>query len=416
MKDNGQIVVIGGGVIGVCSAYFLAKQGAKVLTIDQGEIGAGCSYGNAGLIVPSHSVPLPAPGVLGKAIRWMANAESPFYIKPRLDLGLLAWLCRFGLACRGKKMRAAIPLIRDLSRASLALHREFAAFPGFETDFGEKGMLMLFKDQKHLKEGIEESDLLRDYGIPSTVLDKPELRSFVPNVRPDVLGGIHYPEDAHLSPARFVQAVANLAEKKGAGFRTRTEVLGFETSRHKILSVKTTRGDLPCSHVVLAAGSWSPRLAQDFRLCLPIQPAKGYSITVKQPQPPLPLPMILSEPRVAVTPMGPLLRFGGTLELAGFDFALNRRRAEAVERAPRHYLHGLENLELVEIWRGLRPCTPDGLPIIGRADQFENLVIATGHCMLGLSLGPITGKLVSQLLCGETPDVDLTRLSPKRFR
>ena len=195
--------------------------------------------------------------------------------------------------------------------------------------------------------------------------------------------------------------------------------MGFETSGKRVTQVKTTRGDFIFDQMIMAAGSWSPTLVRDLELHIPIQPAKGYSVTVKRPATAPAIPLSLSESRVIATPMiseqGTTLRFAGTLELAGLDFSINRRRVDAIMRAARTYLRGLDDLETVEIWRGLRPCTPDGLPIIGRAQSFDNLIIATGHAMLGMSLGPITGKLVSQIACGEEPEIDIRPLRVERF-
>lgn len=411
MRGQEDILVIGGGVIGVCSAYYLAERGRQVTLVERDEICSGCSYGNAGLIVPSHSIPLAAPGVLAKGLKWLLDVESPFYIKPRFEPALFSWLWQFRAACREAQMRKAIPLLRDLQRESVSLYEELAAINGLSFGYQQKGWLMLFKSQKGFEEGVNEANLLRQYDISSKVLEQVEVRQMDTHVRQRIVGGIYYPENAHLNPSEFVSQLASFVEQKGVCIRTKTEVLGFETSGRKILKVKTTKGDFQPDQVVLAAGAWSPIIVSDLNLKLHIQPAKGYSITVKRPNTCPSIPLVLSEARVAVTPLGSVLRFAGTLELAGFDLSINRRRVQAIVRAVRDYLQiNPDELELVEIWRGLRPCTPDGLPIIGRSKSFENLIIATGHGTLGISLGPITGKLVAQIACEEKPPLDLTEL------
>jgi len=429
MTDRPDVLIIGGGVVGVCSAYYLAKQGAQVTLVEQGDIAAGSSYGNAGLIVPSHSLPLAAPGALASGLKWMLDPESPFYIKPRLDFALLNWLVRFAAACTERQVRRSIPVLRDLGQASRALHQALAAAAPGAYGYAADGLLMLYNTPQGFAGGREEAHLLSEFGVANEVLDGAALREREPSVRPDVLGAISFPNDAHLTPGLFMADLARRAEAQGACLRTHTEVLGFETSGRRVTRVRTTRGDDTPGQVVLAAGAWSAAVARDLRLRLPIQAAKGYSLTVKAPPdgPPALGPasaMLLGEARVAVTPMvagpgpapdRPILRFAGTLEMAGLDFSINQRRVGAILRAGRTYLDGLENVETVEIWRGLRPCTPDGLPIIGRPPALDNLIVAAGHATVGMSLGPITGKLVAQLAGGQAPALNLEPLRLDRF-
>lgn len=410
-----EILIIGGGVIGVCCAYYLAELGQPAVVIDKGEVGAGCSYGNAGLVVPSHSISLAAPGVIAKALKWIWNVESPLYIKPRLSADLFAWMWHFQAACRNEPMRRAIPLLRDLSRASLALHQELAGLPDLHAAFVQKGLLKLFNTSHGLHDGIHEASLLGEYGIPSRKLDPGGVRELSPEVKPEIAGGIYYPEDAHLEPHRFVHGLAKLAEQRGARVRAGIELLGFEVARNNITLVRTTRGDFRPRQVILAAGAWSPVLAATLRIKIPVQSGKGYSLTVPRPLQWSSIPSILAEVKVAVTPMAEMLRFAGTLEFAGLDLSVNMRRVAAIQRGVREYLQIGENPATVEIWRGLRPCTPDGLPIIGRCVKLENLIVATGHGMLGVSLGPITGKVVAQMVCGRKPDIDPAPLRANRF-
>jgi D-amino-acid dehydrogenase len=417
MKQQADVLVIGGGVIGVCAAYYLAERGRQVTLVEQGEICAGCSYGNAGLIVPSHSIPLAAPGVWLKGLKWLFNPESPFYIKPRLDFALFSWLWKFRAACNEQRMRQAIPLLRDLSRASIELYDQLSTRKGLEFGYQRNGVLMLFRSEQGYKEGLEEAHLLREMGIELNVLSATEVQEHEPNVATQITGGIYFAEDAQLIPAAFVQGLAHVVEKMGVHIHTATEVIGFGTADRRIATVQTTRGDFQPQQVILAGGSWSPLLARALHITLPIQPAKGYSITFTRPAMSPSIPLLLSEAKMAITPMGETLRFGGTLELAGLDFSINRRRVDAVVRAAHEYLpSSIKDLTLIEIWRGLRPCTPDGLPILGRFSAYDNLVVAAGHAMIGMSLGPITGKLVAQLVCNEPPALDLTPLSGERFR
>jgi D-amino-acid dehydrogenase len=413
--DRTDVVVIGGGIVGVCAAYFLAWAGRDVVLLEKDEVGAGSSYGNAGLAGPSHSIPLAAPGVPAKALRWMLDPESPFYIKPRLDPQLLLWLWRFWRAANPEHTRRALPILRQLGFLSIGLFEELAAKHDLDFQYAQHGRLMVYRTASGLRDGQRTAQLLREAGIPSRTLDPAELSDLLPHVSSVVTGAIHYTADAHMNPARFVEGMADVAQATGVQFRTQTKVLGLERNGRAICAVHTDRGRLRPDTVVLAAGIWSTSLTRDLPLALPLQPAKGYSLTVECPEDFPNLGLILAESMVAVARMGAHLRFAGTLELAGMDLSINHRRVGAIRRAVRTYLPKLPETPLIELWCSHRPCTPDGLPYVGRPANLDNLVIAAGHAMVGHSLGPITGKLVAQIVTGETPAVDLALLRPDRY-
>ncbi len=417
MKTQTEVLVIGGGAIGVCSAHYLSEQGRTVAIVEKGDIGSGSSYGNAGLIVPSHSTPLAEPGVISKGLKWMFNPESPFYIKPRFNRDLISWLWKFRRACSERQMHRSIPIIRDLSLASLRLFDELAAIEGLDYGYEKRGMLAAFNTEKGLEGGIEEARLMQKNGLEARILNADEIQELEPGVRTTAIGGVYYPQDAHLIPHQYVRELARHVENKGVSIQPLTEVLGFETSGRKVTAVKTTRGDFSAEEIVLSGGSWSSGIARDLKIKLPIQPAKGYSVTFKRPPNCPRIPFVLAEAKVALTPLGDTLRFAGTLELAGLDLSINMRRVQAILKAIPGYLPDIhpDTLELIEIWRGLRPCTPDGLPFLGRPRAYDNLIVAAGHAMIGISLSPITGKLVSQMAANEKPSIDLTALNTERF-
>lgn len=409
------VAIVGAGVIGTCTAYYLAQRGHKVVVIEKGDVCSGCSYGNAGLLVPSHCVPLAEPSAVAQGLRWMFRPDSPFYIKPRLNLDLALWLWRFVRAANPRQVAAVVPLIRDLSFESVRLYRALAD----EIDFGlmEKGAVHVCRTESGLEKLIAEARHLADVGIQIEELSAAAVQALEPGVRFDVLGGVRYSQDAHLDPARFVKALAGRVEEIGVEISTFTEVLGFECSEGFVRSIRTTRGDIQTKEVVLAGGSWSPGITESLDVNLPIQPAKGYSVTVRRPAYAPSIPMMLTEAKVGVNPMGERLRFAGTLELAGLDFSVNPRRVQAIIEAVPRYLPDLDpaDLEMVEIWRGLRPCTPDGLPFLGRSGNHPNLTVAAGHAMIGMSLGPVTGKVAAGIVAGEDSGFDLTKLSVDRF-
>ena len=410
-------MIVGGGAIGVCSAYYLNAAGRDVALVDKGDICSGCSYGNGGLVVPSHSIPLSAPGVVSQSLKWMLNPESPFYIKPRLDRDLISWLWHFHRACNETHVARATPVIRAMNMASVALFEEMASLEGMDFGFEKKGTITAYRTERGLAKAVKDARFLSEMGVETRVLDADEIVALNPGIRTRVLGGIFFPEDAHLVPHRFVRGLAEYVGGKGVRIHRETEVLGFEISRGRVVAVKTTRGDFQAEHIILASGSWSPVIASDLHINLPIQPAKGYSITFKRPDVCPAMPFSLGEAKVGITPMGDMLRFAGTLELAGLDFSINERRVQAILKAVPEYFPDLnpDYLDMIEIWCGLRPCTPDGVPFLGRAPGVENVIVAAGHAMIGISLGPVTGKLVAELISDEVPSIDLSALKVDRF-
>lgn len=409
-------VVVGGGAIGVCCAWFLARQGWAVTLLERGEVGEGCSYGNAGLVVPSHSIPLAAPGVWQKGLVWMLRRDSPFRLKPRPDLGLARWLWLFRCACTAAHVNRALPVLRELSYSSLRLWEELAAIPGFDFGYRQAGMLMVFRTPRGFEEGTHEAALLQAHAIETRVLGAEATLAAEPGLRPGIVGAVLFPDDAQLVPDRFVKGLADRARHQGVDVRTSAEVTGFETTDGRVAAVRTAHGPIELDELVLAAGSASARLGRSLGLRLPVEGGKGYSVTVDQPSQGPGVPLILAEDRLAVTPMGGRLRLSGTLELVGEDLSVDRRRAVRLLSAARQWLEPAPELdENTEIWSGLRPCTPDGLPLLGRSARFRNLVVATGHAMVGLSLAPITGRLVAQVAAGEPTEVPIETMSPDRF-
>ena len=413
MSERPDVLVVGGGVVGVCIAHYLVERGVHTTLLERGEICSGASHGNGGWIFPSESAPIPGPGVIREALPWLFNPESPFWIRPRASLALLRWLWDFRRACNANAARESFRLRRALSLASLERFAEFAKTLDF--GFTQRGLALIFRTAKAMRDAQRDVDLLEATGGSAKWLDVEELRGRVSSLSPDLAGGLEFSDDAHITPGDFVRGLAADVARRGAAIETHTEVLGVEWSRRGPVRVRTTRGDFRADEVVLAAGAWTPELTQGLGLRLPVEAAKGYSITVERPEGHPDLPLALVEGKIFVTPMGSRLRFGGTLELAGLDMRMNQRRVDALSRTARSYLPGILRTPTVEIWRGLRPLTPDDLPILGRPAGTSGLILATGHGMSGISQGPITGELIAQLANGETPEIDLAPFSPDRF-
>ena len=417
MNYKTETLVIGGGAIGICCAYYLHALGKNVTVVEKDDICSGSSYGNAGLIVPSYSIPLAAPGVISQGLKWMLNPESPFYIKPRFNSEFLSWLWKFRSACNENNVRTALPVLSGLSSASLDLFDDLAALEGLHFGFEKNGIAEIFNTHKGFEKGVKDARRLQEYGIQHKILAIGEIVQYTQGMRTTAVGGIFFPGDAHLMPDQFVRQLARHLENKGVHLLTSVEVLGFETSGRKVTTVKTTRGDISVEEVILAGGSWSAEMARELKIKILMEPAKGYSVTYKRPPGFPSVPLAMAEAKVVLTPMSDMVRFAGTLELAGFDMSINKRRLHAILKAVSAYFPDIDTdaLELIEIWRGLRPCSPDGLPYLGRPRLYDNVIISTGHGMKGISLAPITGKIVAQLSSGQTPAVDMDALRIERF-
>ncbi len=406
------VLIIGGGAIGLHVAYFLLRSGRRVANFDQGTIGTGSSSGNAGQIVPSHIVPLAAQGIISTALQWLLDPyNSPFGLTLSLRPSYLHWLIRFALSCSQDNVRRALPALKWLGVLSADLFAQVIAQEGFECHYRQNGVLFLYQTEDAWKGGQHEAELLRQHNLAAEVLSAEQVREREPLVRPQVIGGVHFLTDASLHPGRYLQALRQRVHELGSELFEHLPVKKLEADHGRIRRVRTERGDFEAEAVVLATGAWAPRLARDLGLTLPIQPARGYSMTMTAPTTMPRQALLLGERRVAVTPMGDLLRFTGRLELGNMSLQPDPRWLQAIERAVREYIYLDEHLDVRETWAGLRPVTPDGVPLIGFAPGYSNLVIATGHAMLGLSLGPGTGKLVADLLNGTLPDVDLRPFS-----
>lgn len=412
------IVIVGGGVIGLCVAHYALRRGHRVTVLERGACDRdSCSLGNAGMIVPSHFTPLAAPGMVALGLKWMWNPESPFYVKPQLDWDLIGWGLKFWRAATPARVLAAAPLIRDLSFASRACFEELAAQPGFDFGLEKRGLLMLCKTPHTLDDEAQMAAKARALGIPAEVLDAKAVAALEPGVRMDIAGAVWFPQDCHLAPDRFMACLQRSVESAGAEVRFDAEVTGWRVESRKLAAVQTARGESSGDEFVICGGAWSPDIARGLRLALPMQAGKGYAVTLAQPRQLPKICSIFTEARVAATPMGGALRFGGTMEIAGLNHTVDPRRVRGIVNAVPQYYPDFSPDDFADLrpWTGLRPCSPDGLPFVGRTRAYENLSLATGHAMMGLSLGPITGQLMATLLSGEKPAQDLALLDPDRY-
>ena len=410
-------MVIGGGPVGACCALELAEAGATVTLLEKEpeicppESGA---HANCGLLVPSDATPLAAPGVLGQGLRWMLDSSSPFYIAPRPSPSLARWLWLFRAACSPERARAAAPVLRELHVASARLHDHLAEDHGETWRFHHGGELQVYETAAGLAAAAAEVEQARDLGARAEEVSAAEARRLFPSLRCELAGAFLFPEDGHLDPMRFTRAVAALAAEAGATVVTGAEALSLESVPEGVRAI-TTRGEFTAGQAVLAAGAWTPFLTRGLGLRLPIEPAKGYSVDVDRPADFPEMPLYLGDAHVVLTPLGDALRLGSTLELSGWDMRVRPKRVAYLRAGGERAIGLPADGPVRQLWRGPRPVTPDGLPVIGRIPGRDRIILATGHCMLGLSLGPITGRLVRQVASGDSPEIDLAPLGVQRF-
>jgi D-amino-acid dehydrogenase len=355
--------------------------------------------------------------MVSKAIRWMADPESPFFVRPRLDPDLIAWGWHFWRAGTATRADAAGPTLRDLSNQSREMYADLAAETGNEFELVTAGLLNLVRTPSGLRAEEHAAARARALGVPAEMLDARGVAALEPDVAFDAIGGAYYPTDAHMTPAKMMAVLERRVAERGAAFAWNAEIRGWRTEGRSVRAAKTDAGEIAADEFVLAAGSWTPRLAAPLGVSLRMQPGKGYSVTLPPPHPRLRRSAILHEARVALTPMGDTLRVGGTMELAGYDLVISPPRLRGIAKSLRRYLPevGESAFDGVKPWCGLRPCTPDGLPYVGRVERYENLSVASGHAMMGISMAPATGRLLAQLLDGEPPSTDPKPLRPGRY-
>ncbi|MCS7035345.1 MAG: FAD-dependent oxidoreductase [Saprospiraceae bacterium] len=426
-------IVIGGGVIGLSAAYFLREEGWEVVVLEKGDLTNGCSFGNMGYLSPSHFEPLASPGIVKQGLWWMLRTESPFYIRPSLDWRLFDWGFKFMRAATPAHVERCARPLADLLLLSKAETKQWAESGLFDFEYTERGCVLWYNTPEGEKSEAATARRAEELGLKITVLNREQARALEPDAQMEVRGGVLYHDDAHLYPNALMQQLPRVLERRGVRVLCNSEVVGFVGSNGAIdavcyrpVGVADAEERLPADIVVLAAGSWSPQVA---RLCgeyLPMMPGKGYSVTVDAPERTLRHPCILKEAKVALTPWRARLRIGSTLEIGHMDDRIRLRRVQSILRAVGQYLPGIAadpkvcalqdaDVLLQRAWFGYRPLSADGMPYIGFGRRSHNLIIATGHAMLGVSLAAGTGRVVAELATGKPTSVDVTPFDPKRY-
>ena len=411
------VVVIGGGVIGVCCAYYLAKRGARVSVLERDEIGRGASYGNAGTIAPGHA-PINKPGRIRQALKSLFHPVSPLYVAPRFDAAFAQWLWLFSRSCTPRHLEASMDVLGPLGHTTSRLFDELIEQEKLDCGYRREGYYEVYRTARALEAAKRDAGLISRYGYHPEILAGRELREQEPALNREILGGIFYPEAATLNPHRFVVELARRASCRGATFHSRIEVARILTRSGLVQGIQTTNGEsFEADAVVVAAGASSTPLLQKLGLIFPLQPAKGYhqDRVIGKGTPALRHACVLGENFVFCTPMDGFVRFAGTLEFSGLNHEIRRPRLEQLTNAAKGCLHGVEDSAACSEWCGLRPCMPDGLPVVSPVLRYAGLYVACGHAMMGLTLAPVTGQLIADCVLDGNPRKDIRGLRLERF-
>ncbi|MEX1010497.1 MAG: FAD-dependent oxidoreductase [Balneolaceae bacterium] len=416
-SEQNRVIIIGAGIAGTFAALYLNRKGYEVTLVDRQSGTENCSYGNAGMIVPSHIIPLASPGIISKGLRWMLNAESPFYVKPRLSLDLLRWGWEFKKASTGRHVDECAPVLMDLLMETRELLVALEQEESLSFDLQKRGLFMFCQTEKELENERRTTERAKSLGMPAEILTPDEVKEKEPNLEIDIIGASWYPKDAHLHPGALMEGVKKVLGERGVEFKPYTEITALQSENGRVTAAVTQNNEtLKGRHFLLCTGAWSASLIRSAGIRLPMQGGKGYSISLKEP-PKMPVNCgILAEAKVTMTPMFDILRFGGTMEIAGNDMSVTPKKLLGLKKSVCRYLPDfrMEHLEGHDVWAGLRPCTPDGMPYVGRLGSLENLYCSTGHAMMGMSLGPSCGHRIASLIAGEKTNLS-PKVDPNRF-
>ena len=409
------VCIIGGGVIGLCSAYYLNKAGYSVTVIDKENLDRGASHVNAGYVTPSHIIPLASPGMPVKGLKYMFNPDSPFYLKPRLESELIRWSWLFYRNATAKHVEQCAPVLLQFNEKSKALYEEMSEKEALSFGYTRTGLLKLCQTKLKLESDKRDAEFSRFKGLDVRELSRQEVHDMEPILSPQILGAIYYADDALLIPQDFMFQLRKLLEQKGVTILTGRNTTEFFFQNNSAVALNTKQEEISFNNLVIAAGAWSSSLVKFFGLKMPMQAGKGYCFEIENPG--IRYPAILSEANAAVSPMGKKLRFAGTMELAGLNESIAMRRVKAIKSAAERYYPGIRipDEALDSARSGLRPVSPDGMPYIGKLDDFTNVFVATGHAMMGMSLGPATGLLISEIIQQKEPFLPIDLFRPNRF-
>lgn len=409
-----EVVIVGGGIIGLCSAYYLLKEGHNVTVLDQSNISSGASFVNAGYISPSHVIPLSSPGMVASGFKMMFNQTSPFYLKPRLDIDLFKWIWNFNKSATQTHVQKSAPALKEITIFSRDLFQEMKNSSVFDFHFEKKGLLMAYQTVKFEEQEARIANVAKAQGLDVKHINKANLKEMEPEMKAE--GAFYYIDDAHSTPDDFMGKMHHFLQSNGVQFFTDVKVVDFERNAHRFTHIVSEKRSYPFDELVIAAGSWSPIIAKKLGINILVQAGKGYRINVRRPTG-INYPAILSELNTAVSPMDGFTRFGGTMEIGGVNMNINKARVHQIAKNATVFYPNItiHEQEIENAACGLRPVSPDGLAYIGRSKKLGNVCFATGHAMMGWSQAHATGKLVSEVISEKEPSLNLAPFSVDRF-
>jgi len=411
------VAVIGGGIIGASTAFYLRRAGYRVTLMDRGAFGYGCSHGNCGFICPSHVLPLTEPGAPLHALKSLFQSNAPFHVRPRLDLRLASWFFQFSKRCNTRDMLSAADSLHALLTLSMEEYRAWMREPDLACEWKDRGLLFVYSSRREFDAYLQTDELLgKRYGLHARRIERDALLQSEPALRDSLVGGWHYETDSQLRPDVLMSRLKNYLITSGVCILENRAFKGFEIQHGRAIRAETSAQTVEADHFVLATGAWTPEFENTIQCRLPIQPGKGYSITFEKPDICPQAPMIFHEHRVAGTTFDGSYRLGSTMEFAGYDTQLNPKRLAILTAGAQHYLRDVPQKRISTEWYGWRPMTWDGLPIIDWAPRIKNVLVAAGHNMLGLSLGPATGRLAAELIGGKATALDCHPFRLARFQ
>lgn len=406
-QASDRVIVVGGGVVGAACSYYLRKTGRLVTLIERGEFGRGCSHGNCGFVSPSHVLPLAGPGAIWKTLKALAARNSPLKVRWRFSPAMWLWFWRFARRCNRRDMLAAGHAIQSLLDSSRALYDELLQSTLTDVEWEPQGLLFVFRTPAGMAHYAETDHLLRsEFNLGAIRYDGDELEMLEPALKPGLAGAWHYKNDGHLRPDKLMLAWRRALDAAGVEIREKCELRDLAVDNRSARRLVTGQGEIACDQVVFATGAWTPLLRRLLRIPVAIQPGKGYSMTMRRPSLCPKYPMLFEEHRVAITPMQSAYRIGSTMEFAGYDPRLNPKRLRLLREGAAVYLREPHCEPVLESWYGWRPMTPDSMPYIGRTPSIDNVYVAAGHGMLGVSMSPATGRLIAELVSGQQPHID----------
>lgn len=409
-----EVIIIGGGIIGLTSAYYAAKGGFSVTLLERGKLACEASKNNAGLIVPSMYFPLPLSARFSEMIKWVLNWSSP--VRINLRKVPIDWFAKFLLSRDLLMIKEYWKKLRKLGLKSLEYTEKLIKDEKIECEYRKGQILEVYSLEKNFKNAIEQAKELKQEGIDIEIIEKRELQKLEPNLSDIVVGGLLYKKDASLNPKKFSNQLGEIVKHMDIRVYENTEVKGFLLENDNIKGVITDKlGVLKADVFVIAAGPWTQILLKQLGLKLPIQPAKGYTITLSPSNTRINTTLMLEEVRiVASMDESGFTRLSGVLDLVGFNKMIPENRVKWMIRVSSRFLPYISKLSIKDLWAGLRPCSPDGLPVIGPLPNHPNLIVATGHCRFGLTFATITGILITELIRTGRLEKSLEFLSPKR--